>query len=323
MIKNKIYRYTKNKIKNILFNNKINERKSSVYKELLSLRINHVNIIDNDINVEWIIFSKNRAIQLHAFISSYFKKVINPCTLNIIYTASNQSHKESYDELIEIFRNKNVNFIWETNFRSQLIKLLENISSSKIIFFCDDGLVTESFDMNDISKFNPLACVPSLYRGMDLTYCFAKQRKQDLPKFMDNIIPDQDKKVWIWKDIPNSPDWAYPLSVGGNLFSRHELLLMLNYIDFKGPNSLEAGLQCFLDIFNIRYGICYNKTPLGSIPANIVNSEILTNKTTNDLSADDLLYKWNQGYRIKYENYYGKNVEIIYQSKLEFVERVK
>ncbi|MCK4358857.1 MAG: hypothetical protein KAW92_08965 [Candidatus Cloacimonetes bacterium] len=316
----KLYKKIKNKIKKNIYQKYLKNNTLAIYEDLLNLRISSNNIIDNKTDCEWIVFSKDRAIQLHALISSYYEKVINPAPLNILYTTSNSEHQKSYNELIEIFYEHQVSFISETNFRKQLIDLIEKMEVSKIVFFCDDGVVTETFDMNDFTKFNPLVSVPSLLRGLDLTYCFAHQREQELPEFINDIIPDNDKKVWIWKNCPNSPDWAYPLAVGGHLFSRVEMLLLLKLIDFEGPNTLEGRLQYFINIFNIRYGICYNKTQLGSIPANIVNTEVTTNATLEDLSTDELLEKWKQGYRIKYENYYGKTEKEIYNSKFEFVK---
>lgn len=290
-------------------------------EKLMNLKIESGNIVDGKTDVEWIVFSKDRAMQLHAFILSYFDLVVNPAPITILYTTSNKEHEHSYSELKNLSKNYPVTFIRETNFKPQLITILKKIIASKIIFFCDDGVVTESFDMNDFSKFNPYISVPSLLRGLDFTYCFAFQKSQDLPVFLDGIIPDPDKKVWIWKDCPGSPDWSYPLSVGGHLFSRKEMLLLLEFIDFKGPNSLEGNLQYFINIFNQRYGICYTKTQLGSTPANIVNSEVITNATSKDLSVDELLKKWNQGQRIQYENFKGKTANEIYKMKFEFTAR--
>jgi hypothetical protein len=38
----------------------------------------------------------------------------------------------------------------------------------------------------------------------------------------------------------DSPDWEYPLTVAGHLFSIKEMQIILNFIDFKAPNSLES-----------------------------------------------------------------------------------
>lgn len=316
-----LYRKVKRKINKLRYEKHLKNNSKEIYKSLLDLREASVEIIDNKIDSELIGFSKDRAIQLHAFISSYLEKVKNSSPLNILYTASTKEHEESYNQLISIFSNKAINFIKEVNFREQILFLIQNLKVNKVIFFCDDYVVTKNIDLHDITKFNPLLCVPSLMRGLDWTYCFAFQKDQELPQFIDGIIPDSDKSVWIWKEATNSPDWEYPLTVAGHLFSIKEMQIILNFIDFKAPNSLESNLQYFIDFFNTRYGICYNKTVFGSTPANLVNTEVLTNETSNDLSSSELLQKWNQGFRIKYENYYGENAVDIQNSKFDFVKR--
>jgi hypothetical protein len=55
-----------------------------------------------------IVFSKDRAMQLHALLSSDFSYVKNPLPLYILYTFSNERHARSYEELKSIFGSKEV-----------------------------------------------------------------------------------------------------------------------------------------------------------------------------------------------------------------------
>lgn len=308
----------KRRIRKISFQHSVKKIERSRFEALIQMRTKSIIIEDNDLTCEAIVFSKDRAMQLHALLETYKEKAKHPFKLNILYTFSNKEHKKSYETLIENYSSENIKFIVENNFRLQLLELVDTIEASKIFFLCDDQFFKEDFDVRDIAKFNSFAALPSLNRGLDTTRNIG--RINDLPLFRQNIIADKEKKCWIWKENPLSPDWAYPLSVGGVIFSTKEMHLLLEMTDFKGPNSLEGNLQKYLNIFNNRYGVCYNKAVLGSIPCNLVNTEV-KNKISEMYTADELLLKWNKGYRIKHEDFYGKSWDDLLTAKFEFVKR--
>lgn len=294
---------------------------TELLNNLLNLRYSPKNIIDDDTRCIGIIFSKDRALQLHALLSSYFENVKNPIILNVLYTTSTKEHEQSYQQIRKIFENNNVFLIKEKNFKNQVLQFIRNPDTSKIIFLCDDILFVEPIDLNDVTKYNPLVAIFCLWRGLDSTYCFSHHKYEELPLFIDNVITDSNMKSWIWGNAFKSLDWSYPLSIGANMFSREEMCLLLEPLDFKAPNSLEGKLQKYNYIFKNRYGVCYNKAPVGSIPANIVNVEITDNNITNDLNADELLEIWNQGNRIEYEKYYAMKFNDIQFAKLSFTKR--
>ncbi|MCH5719965.1 hypothetical protein [Niabella hibiscisoli] len=53
-----------------------------------------------------IVFSKDRAMQLHAFIMSYLEQVRNFGKLVVLYKASTVDHQQSYIDLQHIFSSK-------------------------------------------------------------------------------------------------------------------------------------------------------------------------------------------------------------------------
>lgn len=299
---------------------------NKVFVKLVSVRLaldiktRRMAMVDNDTACHWIVFSKDRVMQLHAFLSSFFEKVDGSFPVTVLYTFSSSRHEKSYDDLSRMFGAK-VKFIKETSFRRQLIDLVSSVQERKIIFFCDDGVVVEDVSLESMTKYNPRVIMGSLLRGMDWTYCFAYAKDQALPGFKEGVIDDSRFLVWRWGEATESPDWSYPLSVGGHIFSKDELLLILKSIKFKAPNSLEGNMQAFKPLFLKRYGICFRKTQLGSVPVNIVNTEIVDNLITGEYSADELLEKWESGLRIKHEVYYGKNALDIYSTKMQFVDR--
>ncbi|MNK00025.1 hypothetical protein D3C87_178060 [compost metagenome] len=277
-------------------------------------------LVDDKVGCEIIIFSKDRAMQLHALLSSYFYFVSNTAPIQILYTCSSVEHQKSYDDLIQLFKDKNVSFVKETDFKPQLLGLLGNIKTSKMFFMTDDALFIDYLDLNDFSKFNTQNTVPSLSKGNDLTFCFAFNKAQDLPVFLNIDALDPKKLVWEWNLAVESPDWAYPLSVDGSLFTTSEILKIMAQTDFKAPNSLESNLQEFLPLFINRYGVGYDKVKYVNVPCNIVQKEWVNN-ATNAMDVEFLLQKWNEGKRIHFEEFNGTDVKIVQMAVFNFVDR--
>jgi hypothetical protein len=277
-------------------------------------------LIENEFSCEIIIFSKDRAIQLHALLSTYFEMVQNPVRLNILYTCSSPRHQESYNQIIEIFADKNISFIREISFRKDLINLIKNINSRKIMFMTDDAVIVDSFDMKDVVNINPFAVVLQLHRGLDAKFNMHTGVDEIQPTFYTSNILKNDMLLWDFNPRLFSVTYNYPLSLDGTLFNRMEILSIFEHIDFKAPNSLESMMQVYSPVMLNRKGVCFSKSKYVNIPCNIVNSEI-ENISTGYFSTEYLLEKWRTGYRIKHEDFYLKNYREVVNAKFEFTLR--
>src|SRR6478672_1092832 len=103
----------------LLIKNKNLQSKNSFTENLITM------LEDKD-NILSIVFSKDRAMQLHAFLTSYMDNVENKSIVYILYKTSNSSHYKSYQELQKLFKNEDFVFIEEHNFRTQLLDILKN-----------------------------------------------------------------------------------------------------------------------------------------------------------------------------------------------------
>jgi len=255
---------------------------------------------------ECIVFSKDRALQLHALISSYREKVASPAPIHILYQTSTLSHQKAYEEVIEIFPDNNISFIKQdsvNSFRDNLISILKSVHAEKIFFLVDDVLFVEDFDIEDFIKFDTDKFVPTLRMGLNLNRCYTLQKDQSLPEFMPDIIKDKDKITWQWDQ--GIYDWSYPLSLDGHFFSFHEIITMIQLINFSAPNTLEDQLQKFRRFFLFRKGIAYTKSRIVNIPCNKVQNE---NKNIHgNWHQDFLLEQWQKGYQMNYRQLYSFN----------------
>ena len=266
-------------------------------------------------NVVSIVFSKDRAMQLHAFLLSFAEMVSNRGNMYILYKCSDERHMRSYEELKTIFKTEEFIFIKETDFRSQLIEILDNSKAGKVIFYVDDMIFTHKIDYEVLRKIDANRYILALSRGKDLNYSFVLQKSLKQPPFKeigDNLLQ------FNWDYIREFSDWTYPLGVSGYMYGRVEILSICKTIDFKAPNSLESAMQWYLLFFKKRLGLCPEFATAVCVHSNLVQSE-WTNPTLGIFSIEELLNLWENGKRIDTHAFYGKPMNITQLQKYTFI----
>ena len=269
--------------------------------------------LENPSTIECIVFSKDRALQLHGLLSTLREKVAPVVPVHVLYRASSASHRQAYNEVADIFGNRQVRFLQQTNdhsFKQDLLEILFSLTCDLLFFLVDDILFTEPLDLNDILMFDPDVFVPTIRMGQNLTRCYVQQRPQPLPHFLDHPASGSDKIIWQWDQ--GELDWGYPLSVDGHFFARREMATMASLLTFRAPNSFEDQLQLFKPWFQTRCGMGYQKSRIVNIPCNRVQTE-RRNNLAGDTHPDELLEQWHRGYQIDYQRFYGMVNESAHQ----------
>jgi len=268
--------------------------------------------------ISCIIFSKDRAMQLHALLASYFNYTKNYSSISVIYTYSNEQHKQAYANLQREFQTFPVNFIIENNFSKQLKEIVNQSEADRIFFMTDDAIFLDYFDLNDCLQFHPVTNIFSLRLGVDLDYCFAYNKAQQVPNFAIQNINETTFNTWKWKDMTESPDWIYPLSLDGTIFYKKEIEVLLSHITFTSPNSLEAQMQLYKELFLGRNGVCFSKVKYVNIPCNMVQKEF-NNRSNDTYSVEELVSYFLKGYRIDWRKLEGLKAPEAQKTKFVFV----
>jgi hypothetical protein len=266
--------------------------------------------INANANINCIIFSKDRPLQLHALLGSIKDHLSGVGTIHILYCASNIDYELGYQRLAVESNLKNVNWCREEDFQVDLLKIVNRINSKSLFFLVDDIIFTENVNFDDFGEVDTNKYVISLRLGANLRYCYMSNARQRLPNFTLNSEKIDDKfLLWNWSD--GKWDWGYPLSLDGHIFSTNEIIKIFNLITFSNPNSLEGAMQIFSDIYKKKIGLCYFKSRLVNIPNNKVQ-----NSNNNRFQGNDpkkLLKLWNSGFRINYKLYYGFNNKSVHE----------
>jgi hypothetical protein len=268
-------------------------------------------------DVDSIVFSKDRAMQLHAFLGSYVDNVRNRGRLTVLYKATDTRHARSYDELKDLFTGEEIVFCEESDFRSQLIELCDQSPVEKIIFYVDDMLFTNTLDYDSVREIDTSRYILSLSRGKDFTYSVVLQKLLSLPEFFEKV---HGFECFRWNHSSEISDWTFPLGVSGFMFGRDEVSAMLKSVAFKAPNSLESSMQFFVPYFSKRFGLCTEQTVCACVHANLVQSE-WTNHSIGTFSIDELLGLWESGKMIDRQALYGKPVTVVQEASYAFIDR--
>ncbi len=266
---------------------------------------------------ECIIFSKDRALQLHGLLRSFFENVIPKVPVRVLYATSSPDHEKAYADVKEIFSGEGIIFLRQQSaesFRSDLLKELDAIQSDRIFFLVDDIVFIDKVDLGHFCSCDPARYIPTLRMGLNLKLCYTMQQDQPLPHYTEN----NDAIYWRWQD--GVLDWGYPLSVDGHIFSTGEMAAMLKMIDFRAPNSLEGNLQRFQKMFLPRLGIAYRTSKIVNIPCNKVQLE--NDNIHGREHQDVLLGYWQQGLQLDVGSLFGFVNESAHQNvALQFVAR--
>lgn len=311
-LKNKILIFIRSKgyllIKTEDFNNSVD-----YYRKVL----NEYKNTETVEKIDSIVFSKDRAMQLHAFLCSYIELVQERGTMYVLYKVSDDRHSKAYDELKEIFRNEKIEFIAEENFRTQLIQLCENSTAMTIGLYVDDMIFTQKVNYKHILSFDTLSYVVNLGRGKELDYSVVLNKKQPLPEFQE--LPN-DFQCFKWNYLKTHNDWTFPVGVGGYFFGRNELVVMLQNTVFKAPNTLEINLQQFKPFFINRFGVCKSSVSCVGVHANMVQTEF-PNPVIGTFSIEELLNSWEDGLKIDISKFNGIPGNIAQYQAYEFLNR--
>ncbi len=290
------------------------ENEINHYKEIASRRLNQPSLYNK---TDAIVFSKDRAMQLHAFLVSYNKFVKSDGKLFVLFTFSSGEHEKSYEELQRLINNDHIIFIKENNFSTQLKEVISASNAQKIVFYVDDIIFKEYVDYEELKEYDPLNHIITLGRGQDLTYSVVLNRSQMVPEFSHMR---GDWYTFNWDLSARQSDWSFPLGVGAYFYDRNELLVILSELNYKSPNSLEIAMQYYRDYFIRRPGICKKNVVCVPIQANVVQND-QHSLVVNEWTVEKLLLKWNQGMMIDISAFEGKSADKAQIMTYTFVER--
>jgi hypothetical protein len=267
------------------------------------------------ININSIIFSKDRASQLHLLLNSLFKNAPYLFNINVLYTYSNEEFEKGYELLKDICKTNlwNVNFVKESNFKEDLMTLIKS-DYKYTTFFTDDDVLFKEIDYETIDNSmqkDDIFCF-SLRLGKNTIYCYSENQKNQI------VISEENDRTISWDWQKSWYDFGYPLSVDGHVFRTKEIIKLSKSLNFKSPNTYEGSLQIY-ETFPRNLMESYKESKLVGVPVNIVNdSHPNLNAQKFVFTAKELNEKFLMGTKvclegIDFSNIIGAHQELEYK----------
>ena len=241
--------------------------------------------------ISFIIFSKDRALQLDGLLRSMLHHVTGAYSIHVLYCASNAAHAHAYRELTDGIQNTDrIQWTKEADFRKDLVHTLQGTQTASVCFLVDDIVFIRPMNLDTLDRNAMNGGIVSLRLGKQITFCYTKQKAMQLPTLNPSKKQD-DLLEFSWEE--GSYDWAYPLSVDGHIFPTSEISVAAKLLDYRAPNTFERALQILTPLYQKRPGYCFEAPKMFNIPLNRVQSE--NDNISGEISPEYLLAKWQEG----------------------------
>ena len=271
-------------------------------------------------------FSKDRPLQLEAYLTSLLRFCKGPLNVKVLYTCAPQ-FDTAYKKLRGSF--PQAEFVRERNFREQVLGFAREASTPLLMFGCDDVLFKGPWDPQrvlDTFRRLPRLLAFSLRLGREITYCHPANRSMSLPRFieMDPFL------VWRWREA--EVDWAYPWELDCTIYSAQFARGMLRFLDkrrlpwrrlkWSHPNLLEGvGAGLVARVAEQSLMACYPSARASVVTVNRVQDIEPNRVYDGSLTVDALLQKWNNGLVLDIDHYIGVAYTSIHIGDVSFTRR--
>lgn len=258
-------------------------------------------------SVNCLVYSKDRACQLDAFLRSFkfqWKNWSEEARLSVIWTYSDESYLSGYYKLLR--DHPDVNFV---NQKDKDFKLITteavDLSLPYTVQFVDDIIFINPFstelpDFKAFSAEEETTCL-SLRLHPQVTYCYMLNIYTQPPQLVDG--------KWFWKNLPG--DWGYISSTDGHFFRTCDIQNCFFNSYYSNPNDLEE--RMIRTIPYRPYARCFQEGKIINIPSNSVGKNI-TNRRGN-ISAKYLNDQYLSGLKINVEPFYGQCFNAVHFEK--------
>lgn len=172
-----------------------------------------------------IVFSKDRPMQLHAYLESLIRA--SGCRQEQIYVLYREVMPICYDKVKSFF--PYVNWTVEDNFIHQLWDIVSK-ADEYIMFGCDDVVFTDYFSLQKAEL---------LIEGREDIFGFSFRLGKNIRPIPKCIEKKEDMFIWDWPE--NTWHYGYPWELDCTLYRKTDVIDIINKAgDVQSPNYLES-----------------------------------------------------------------------------------
>lgn len=261
--------------------------------------------------VDLVVFSYDRPIQLYAFLESVETYLSNPHRIHVIYRCTDKRFEKGYKKVFDRFayvkghkQGKNP----QKDFKPLVNRCVfsKQSKSPYIMFAVDDIILTDKVDLTEctkaLKKYN--AWFFSLRLGKNITKN-TMANPQTLEPVHTGVPNGKDLRgnIFTWKftDPTASGSWNYPNSTDVTIYRKKDIKRALKKIQYTNPNILEGEWHWNWQPRN-KKGLCFQTSKAVNLPLNVVNP--YWQSANINISTWQLLDKFLSGYKIDIGQFY-------------------
>ncbi len=252
-------------------------------------------------NVDLIIYSYNRPLQLYALLESIEKHVTGLSTINIFYKTSNDVYHEAYEQVKSAYPHA---FFYQEN--SSRVKAILESTNPYVLFSPDDLIVKASVDLDrcieTLKKTDAYAFFLRL--GLNINYCHVA--KLDTPVPPVTLI---EKDIYSYVFANGKGDWNFPHNFDMTLYRKKDIKAALMALDLTTPHC--EGIWARSSPQN-RAGLFFATSKVVNLTINLVNPYSSQEQFSPEWRAvmqkwhpDNLLKVFNDGMKIDLQPLYA------------------
>jgi hypothetical protein len=259
-----------------------------------------------------IIFSYDRPLQLYALLESLDLYATDINSTTIIYRTSNKRYETAFNQVALQF--PHVQFLHQqtiNDFKTLTVQAIEKSTSNYVVFAVDDNIVKNTFSLHEcitwLEKTNAYGFYLKL--GTHLDYCYTENTPQKLPPFIQ--IHDD---IFSWEFELSEKDWRYPNTVDMTLYRKKDLVELFKSLEYTNPNLLEGKWAAWWVQYKApsSIGLFYKNSKILNIPLNKVQTINILNRDMNLYTPDELLEKFEAGYKMDIAPLYHMNNKAVH-----------
>ncbi len=264
--------------------------------------------------VDLVIFSYDRPMQLYAFLESVENYLLHTHRIHVIYRTTDQRFEDGFAIVFKRFpyvqrhhQGKNP----AKDFKKLVLKCVFDSKSLSpyIMFAVDDIIMTESVDLTECTA--ALDKYKSWFFSLRLGKNITKNTlavTQSLEPVHVGVPNGKDRKngmfTWKFTDPSAMGSWNYPNSTDVTIYRKKDLKKFLKKTKFTNPNIMENEWHWNWQPRN-KKGLCFSNSKAINIPMNVVNP--YWQSANINISTWQLLDKFLNGYKIDIGKFYKIN----------------
>jgi len=234
------------------------------------------------------VWSKDRASQLHTFLSSINKNLVDTVDIEVLYNYSSESFRDGYTKTIQ--RWPDVKFTLQNDAKSQMI---DSISKYNVFVIATDD--TYMFKKCPTTFVDKIEDVFTFSFRCGLNTVIQNHVIQSYQPILTKYEDEGDTIKWNYSTIQDHFNYGYPFSMDMHAYKTSEVIDFIKKISFYRPPELEGNLLQFRRytsqwMRSYKHSVCVN-VPLNCMSGNTASMNIsLIDINQNYLDGQDLFY---------------------------------